>query len=141
MMFDGRPGQEWDEGETRLNRLVFIGRDLDQAKLLDGFKSCLSSGNGAPSSSADPFGRLEDISPFTLDQIKYWTRQNLGFPPDAPIVIKEVPCVKPGCPPIETAIMVFLKGEPPRFYKIQKTINEITFGHVYDLIENPMPCC
>lgn len=141
MMFDGRPGREWDEGETRLNRLVFIGRDLDQAKLLDGFKSCLSSGNGAPSSSADPFGRLEDISPFTLDQIKYWTRQNLGFPPDAPIVIKEVPCVKPGCPPIETAIMVFLKGEPPRFYKIQKTINEITFDHVYDLIENPMPCC
>jgi hypothetical protein len=81
------------------------------------------------------------VSPFTLDQIRYWMRQNFGFPKEAPIVIKEVPCVKPGCPPIETAIMAILKHEPPRLFKVQHTINEITFDHVYDLIENPMPCC
>jgi hypothetical protein len=44
-----------------------------------------------------------------------------------PIVVKEVPCVKPGCPPIETAIIVFL--------------NDVTFDNVYNLIENPLPCC
>ncbi len=37
--------------------------------------------------------------------------------------------------------VVFLKGEPPRLYKIQKNINEVTFDHVYNLIENPLPCC
>ena len=68
-------------------------------------------------------------------------RQNFGFPTEAPIVIKEVPCVKPGCPPIETAIMAILKNEPPRLFKVQRPISEITFDHVYDLIENPMPCC
>ena len=43
--------------------------------------------------------------------------------------------------PIETAIMAILKNEPPRLFKVQQTINDITFDHVYDLIENPMPCC
>ena len=37
--------------------------------------------------------------------------------------------------------MVFLENEPPRFYKIQKTINEVNFDSVYNLIANPMPCC
>ena len=141
MMFEGRPGREWEKDETRLNRLVFIGRDLDKAKLLEGFKGCLFSGNGAAATNTDPFGRDEDISSFTVDQIKYWTRQNLDFPGDAPIIVKEVPCVKPGCPPIETSLVVFLKGEPPRLFKIQKTLNEITFDDVYNLIENPLPCC
>ena len=142
-MFEGRPGRRWEKEEERLNRLVFIGWELDKKKMVEGFKGCRVTDNGAASSIAiDPFGRSPlDTSSFTVDQIRHWTRQNLGFPPDAPIVVKEVPCVKPGCPPIETAIMVFLKGEPPRFYKIQASINEVTFDHVYNLIENPLPCC
>jgi len=64
-----------------------------------------------------------------------------GSPPDAPIVVKEVPCVKAGCPPVETALMVFLKNEPPRTFKILARVNEVTFDHVYNLIENPLPCC
>ncbi len=141
MMFEGKPGRPWDKEEARANRLVFIGRDLDRKRITQGFKDCFFTGNGNSPAVVDPFGRCVDISPFTLDQIRHWTRQNLGFPPDAPIVIKEVPCVKPGCPPIETAIMVFLKNEPPRLFKIQQTINDITFDHVYNLIENPLPCC
>jgi len=140
MMFEGRLGREWTESETRLNRLVFIGRELDKEKLLKGFKDCFYTENGDGSSGIGPTSD-EDISPFTLDQIRIWVRQALEFPPQAPIVVKEVPCVKPGCPPIETAIMVLLENEPPRFYKIQKTINAVTFDSVYDLIDNPMPCC
>jgi G3E family GTPase len=142
MLFEGRPGRRWANDEERINRLVFIGRDLDEEKIVGGFKACFSSGNGAAAAAVDPFGRNPlDTSPFTLDQIKYWTQQNLQFPPEAPIVVKEVPCVKPGCPPIETAIIVFLKGEPPRLFKIQRTINDVTFDDVYNLIENPLPCC
>ncbi len=141
MMFEGRPGRQWAQDEIRLNRLVFIGRELDRGEISRGFKECISAPNGNTSAAVDPFGRTIDISSFTIDQIKYWTRQNLAFPPDAPIVVKEVPCVKPGCPPIETAIMVFLKGEPPRLFKIQATLNDVTFDHVYNLIENPLPCC
>ena len=142
MLFEGRPGRAWADDEERLNRLVFIGRNLDKEKITQGFLNCITTGNGASSSEeVDPFGRKQDVSNFTLDQIRYWVQTILTFPPDAPIVVKEVPCVKAGCPPVETAIMVFLKNEPPRTFKILARINEVTFDHVYNLIENPLPCC
>jgi G3E family GTPase len=141
-MFEGRPGRQWEKDEMRMNRLVFIGRDLDADKIREGFMGCVATGNGGSPKTVDPFGREHlEISSFTLDQIRYWARQNLGFSKDTPVVIKEVPCVKPGCPPIETALLVFLKGESPRLYKIQKVINDIAFDDVYNLIENPLPCC
>jgi G3E family GTPase len=142
LLFEGRPGRSWAENEERLNRLVFIGRDLDREKITEGFMSCITAdADGAASEEVDPFGKKQDVSSFTLDQIRYWVQTILTFPPDAPIVIKEVPCVKAGCPPVETAIMVFLPAEPPRVFKILARINEVTFDHVYNLIENPLPCC
>jgi len=142
MLFEGRPGRPWAEQEERLNRLVFIGRDLDKESITQGFLNCITSSNGASSAEdVDPFGRKQDVSNFTLDQIRYWVQTILSFPPDAPIVVKEVPCVKAGCPPVETAIMVVLKNEPPRTFKILARINEVNFDHVYNLIENPLPCC
>ena len=142
MLFEGRPGRAWAADEERLNRLVFIGRDLNKEKITQGFMSCITTDNGGSSADeVDPFGRKQDVSKFTLDQIRYWVQTILTFPPDAPVVIKEVPCVKAGCPPVETAILVFLKNEPPRTFKILARINEVTFDHVYNLIENPLPCC
>jgi G3E family GTPase len=142
MLFEGRPGRAWAADEARLNRLVFIGRDLDKEKITQGFMNCITADNGGSSADeVDPFGRKQDVSKFTLEQIRYWVQTILTFPPDAPVVIKEVPCVKAGCPPVETAILVFLKNEPPRTFKILARINEVTFDHVYNLIENPLPCC
>src|ERR671919_3113053 len=142
LLFEGRPGRAWAVEEERLNRLIFIGRNLDKEKITQGFLNCVTTDNGNSSSEeVDPFGRKQDVSSFTLDQIRYWVRTILTFPLDAPVVVKEVPCVKAGCPPVETAIMVFLQGEPPRVFKILARINEVTFDHVYNLIENPLPCC
>ena len=105
--------------------------------------NCITTGNGAASSAddVDPYGKKQDVSKFTLDQIRYWVQTILEFPADAAIVVKEVPCVKAGCPPVETALMVFLKNEPPRTFTILARINDVTFDHVYNLIENPLPCC
>ncbi len=142
LLFEGRPGRAWAHDEERLNRLVFIGRHLDGVKITNGIKDCIAGSNGDDTAAeVDPFGRKQDVSSFTLDQIRYWVQTILEFPPGAPIVIKEVPCVKPGCPPVETAILVLLRNEPPRVFKILARINEVTFDHVYNLIENPLPCC
>jgi G3E family GTPase len=138
--FEGKPGPAWRAGEERLNRLVFIGRKLDQERITAGFAGCMA-GNEDRASEGDPFARFIEISPYALDQIRYWLRQNFNRPKYTAIVIKEVPCVKPACPPIDTAIMAMQKNAPPRLFKVQKPIDEITFDHIYDLIENPMPCC
>ena len=41
MTLDGRPGKPWQAGEPRRSELVFIGRNLDEAELLAGFRDCL----------------------------------------------------------------------------------------------------
>jgi G3E family GTPase len=41
MLFDGRADREWGD-EPRRNALIFIGRNLDRARLTEGFRSCLA---------------------------------------------------------------------------------------------------
>ncbi|MBF2013692.1 MAG: GTP-binding protein [Rivularia sp. T60_A2020_040] len=41
MLLDGRADRPWKENETRKNELVFIGRNLDEAKLREEFKACV----------------------------------------------------------------------------------------------------
>ncbi len=40
-MLDGCPGKAWGPDEKRINKLVFIGRNLDETALRKGFKGCL----------------------------------------------------------------------------------------------------
>ncbi|KAB1216119.1 hypothetical protein CJ030_MR4G006395 [Morella rubra] len=38
---DGCPGKTWEPQEKRINKMVFIGRNLDETALRKGFKGCL----------------------------------------------------------------------------------------------------
>ncbi|XP_010691087.2 uncharacterized protein LOC104904517 [Beta vulgaris subsp. vulgaris] len=40
-IFQGSPERPWGPNESRINKLVFIGKNLDGQELEDGFKSCL----------------------------------------------------------------------------------------------------
>ena len=41
MLFDGKADRPWYPQETRKNELVFIGRNLDETQLKEGFRTCL----------------------------------------------------------------------------------------------------
>jgi G3E family GTPase len=41
MLLDATPGRRWKIDETRASKFVFIGRNLDEAALRDGFLDCL----------------------------------------------------------------------------------------------------
>jgi G3E family GTPase len=41
MLFDGKADRPWRPDETRKNELVFIGRNLNELELKDGFRACL----------------------------------------------------------------------------------------------------
>ena len=42
MTLDGRPGKPWQPNERRQSELVFIGRNLDETELRQGFQDCLA---------------------------------------------------------------------------------------------------
>jgi G3E family GTPase len=43
MLHDGELGAPWREGESRRNRMIFIGRNLDRAELETSFRACIST--------------------------------------------------------------------------------------------------
>lgn len=43
MIFDGQFDEKWKKGEERVNKLVFIGKNLDNEELRRGFSACLHS--------------------------------------------------------------------------------------------------
>jgi G3E family GTPase len=41
MLFDGQPDRAWNPGEQRVNKMIFIGRNLDRDELNSRFRACL----------------------------------------------------------------------------------------------------
>ena len=41
MQFDGTPHEPWSEGEERISKLIFIGKNLDRDALNEAFRGCL----------------------------------------------------------------------------------------------------
>ncbi|MEO8427743.1 MAG: GTP-binding protein [Verrucomicrobiota bacterium] len=49
MMFDAAPERFWNDNEKRQSRLVFIGKELDRAKIREGFEACIAPEQGLES--------------------------------------------------------------------------------------------
>lgn len=43
MLFDSAPDRFWNNGEKRRSQLVFIGKELDEAKIRAGFEQCVAA--------------------------------------------------------------------------------------------------
>ena len=41
MLFDGQPDRAWGADESRVNKMIFIGRNLDRDELNSRFRACL----------------------------------------------------------------------------------------------------
>jgi hypothetical protein len=59
------------------------------------------------------------------DQVKEWTRERFSLAPDAAILVTELNCTIPGCPPLETVIAFWSDHKTRHDFKIFKKIEEI----------------
>ena len=59
-----------------------------------------------------------------LGRVREWTRARFGLPEEAAILVAEVACAVPGCPPLETVI-AFWSGERRHHTKVFKPVREI----------------
>ena len=83
---------------------------------------------GAPSS-----GIVEAMLGFTkkgaahgaaLDRVRAWTRERFRLPEEAAILVAEINCAVPGCPPLETVI-AFWADERRHHFKIFKPVADV----------------
>jgi hypothetical protein len=61
-----------------------------------------------------------------VDRVREWTRARFKVPDEAAILVAEVACMLPGCPPLET-VVVFWADERRHHFKIFKPIEEVVY--------------
>jgi len=59
-------------------------------------------------------------------RIKAWARQAWSLPEAATVLVTELQCAEPGCPPRETVIAVLDGSGTNRMSKLHKSIAEVT---------------
>jgi hypothetical protein len=59
-----------------------------------------------------------------LDRVREWTRARFKLSGDAAILVAEINCAVPGCPPLETVI-AFWADERRHHFKVFKPVAEV----------------
>lgn len=60
-----------------------------------------------------------------LDQVKAWTRTRFSLAPEEAILVTELACAVPGCPPIETVVAFWTADTTRHHFKIFKPVADI----------------
>jgi hypothetical protein len=60
-----------------------------------------------------------------LDRVREWTRARFRLAEETTILVSELACALPGCPPLETVI-AFWDGDERYHFKVFKPVEEIS---------------
>jgi nitrate reductase delta subunit len=60
-----------------------------------------------------------------LDRLRAWTRRRFRLTDEAPILVAEVACGLPGCPPLETVVMFWTGEETRHRFKVFKPVQQV----------------
>jgi len=60
-----------------------------------------------------------------LDRVRAWTRERFTLAEDAAILVSEVSCALPGCPPRETVVAFWTEDEQRHQFKLFKPVAEV----------------
>ena len=60
-----------------------------------------------------------------LERVKEWTRERFKLPQDAAILVAEVACGLPGCPPLETVVVFWAEDQTRHQFKVFKPVVEV----------------
>jgi len=70
------------------------------------------------------FGKKSSGDTAALDRVRDWTRARFALTEDDTVMVSEVACSTPGCPPIETHL-VFWTDAGRHHYKIFKALADV----------------
>ena len=60
-----------------------------------------------------------------LERVREWTRTQFKLPEDAAVMVAEVACGLPGCPPLETVVAFWTDADKRHQFKIFKRVVEV----------------
>ena len=87
-----------------------------------------SGRNGNPMPEAFRIGPALKPDPgrsAALERVRGWTRERFGLAEDAAILVAQIACSVPGCPPLETAVAFWTEGPTRHQFKLFKPVAEV----------------
>lgn len=69
-----------------------------------------------------------------LRALKDRARRVLALDDHDTVLITELHCTEPGCPPLETVIAVLAADREPRRWTVHRPLNEVTPGDIADAL-------
>ena len=83
----------------------------------------------------NPFGTKPKTDPQVGTRIKQWVAARFALNEDIPVMVTELRCTEPGCPPLETVIAILATPGQPRQYKLHKAMAEIIADDIVALLD------
>ena len=75
---------------------------------------------------ADLFGERRKPDVRSVAAIRGWTQELFALDVDTTVMVTELQCTEPGCPPVETVIAILERPGQPRQHKVFKPMAEVT---------------
>jgi hypothetical protein len=66
-------------------------------------------------------------------EVRGWVYELLGVPEDATVMVTELACSEPGCPPVETVVAILGEGGRTSRAKIARPLSEVARDDVAKL--------
>jgi len=73
----------------------------------------------------------------SIRRLKAWTTEFLGLDENATVLVTELTCTEPGCPPLETVIAVLRPGSSSDKRKMHRAAREMTRADIEQLWSAP----
>jgi len=54
-----------------------------------------------------------------------WTRERFKLPPEAAVLVSEIACAVPGCPPLETVVAFWTEDATRHHFKLFKPVEAV----------------
>ncbi len=71
------------------------------------------------------FARNSPAHAQALDRVRTWTRERFKLGDEVPIVVAEIACGLPGCPPLETVVAFWTADDRRHQFKLFKPVQEV----------------
>ncbi len=65
-----------------------------------------------------------------IREVRQWVRDRLGIPPEVTVMVTELQCSEPGCPPVETVVAVLYGPGRTVQARVPRPLAEVTEADV-----------
>lgn len=81
--------------------------------------------------------RRSDARRAATRSLKELARELFPAEPDDVVMVNELACSEPGCPPVETVVALLRTGHEPRQIKVHKPVVEVTRADLEAALAGP----